>query len=143
VTGVDFSEAFIEIARREVPQGRFFVQDLRTIDEFPEQFDGVFLQAVLLHFPKAEAPLLLAKLASRLRPDGLLYVAVKASRPGAPEEEVAKESDYGYPYERFFSYYSQQELAGTLGEAGFEVIHSESEPSGQTRWVQLIGRKKA
>lgn len=143
VIGVDFSEQFIEIARREVPEGRFFIWDLRQIDEFPECFDGILLQAVLLHFPKAEVPDILRKLADRLEAGGLLYVAVKAIREDRVEENVLREDDYGYPYERFFSYYGREELAELLADAGFKTIHEDVSSSGRTEWIQIIGKKKA
>ncbi len=141
VTGVDFSEKFIEIARREVPEGRFFVWDLRKIGEFPEAFDGVFLQAGLLHFRKAEAPAILQSLAGRLRPGGILYVAVKARRDDGIEEAVLEEDDYGYPYERFFSYYGQEELAGLMEDTGLGILWSDLTPSGGTGWIQIIAKK--
>ena len=52
VLGIDFSEGMIEIAKREVPEGKFLVMDLHEIDKIHESFDGICLQNVLLHLPK-------------------------------------------------------------------------------------------
>src|SRR6185437_5012374 len=38
VTGADFSEKMVEIARREVPRARFEVLDLYTLNTLQEQF---------------------------------------------------------------------------------------------------------
>ncbi|MDP2838028.1 MAG: class I SAM-dependent methyltransferase, partial [Candidatus Moranbacteria bacterium] len=56
VTGIDFAPNFIEIAKREVPEAEFQVLDIRDISSLTKEFDGIFLQAVLLHFPKKDIP---------------------------------------------------------------------------------------
>src|SRR5258706_10762297 len=48
VLGIDFSENLIEIAKREVPQGTFLVMDINNVDMMQENFNGIFMQAVLL-----------------------------------------------------------------------------------------------
>src|ERR1035441_8160251 len=49
VTGIDFSEKMLEIARRRVPNGNFQLVDLYELSRFNEKFDGIFAQAILLH----------------------------------------------------------------------------------------------
>jgi len=39
-----------------------------------------------------------------------LYIAVREKRPGRVEEEIKNESDYRYPYQRFFSYFTLDEI---------------------------------
>src|SRR3989344_5666981 len=55
VTGIDFSEKMIEIAKREFPQTDFEVVDIYHLDQYQKMFDAVFAQAVLLHVPKFQA----------------------------------------------------------------------------------------
>ena len=77
VIGIDFSEKMIEIARKEIPQGKFFVMDINDVDKLRENFDGIFMQAVLLHVPKKEVESVLKKAVVKLKVGGYLYIAVK------------------------------------------------------------------
>ncbi|MDD5489924.1 MAG: class I SAM-dependent methyltransferase [Candidatus Moranbacteria bacterium] len=95
VIGIDFSEEMIKIAKKEVPAGRFEVLDLDDIESLPELFDGIFMQAVLLHVPKKEVVSKLRKAVKRLKKGGYLYIAVKEKRRDGPEEEIVSENDYG------------------------------------------------
>jgi SAM-dependent methyltransferase len=142
VTGIDFSEKMVEISRREVPTGRFFAMDLHDLGGgLAQTFDGVFAQAVLLHVPKSEIRNTLSLFQDKTAPGGYLYIAVKEIRPDQSEEEVRIEDDYGYEYERFFSYFTLPELETHFATLGIEVVWSEVTPSGKSRWIQLIGRK--
>src|SRR4051812_43183114 len=52
VTGIDFSENMIEIAKRRVPNVNFEVFDIYDLDSYSKSFDCIFAQAVILHIPK-------------------------------------------------------------------------------------------
>lgn len=122
VTGIDFSEKMIEIAKSKLPQFDFDLVDIYEIDQYPKSFDGIFAQAVLLHISKKRIVEVLEKLKSKLNPGGLLYIAVKGIKDDDVEEKVVQESDYGYSYERFFSYYSIDELRKYLQDMNMEII---------------------
>lgn len=141
VTGIDFSENMIAIAKREVPGALFHVLDLTEIDTLKGNFEGIFMQAVLLHIPKNEASACIAKITKKLKSNGYFYLAVKGQRLGGVEEEVKVENDYGYPFERFFSYYTLSEIKTYYDDAGLTVIYENQTSAGKTTWVQVIGRK--
>jgi 2-polyprenyl-3-methyl-5-hydroxy-6-metoxy-1,4-benzoquinol methylase len=140
VTGGDFSEKMVEIATREVPEASFKVIDLYTLDTLAEQFDCVFAQAVLLHISKKDVPLVLQNIKHVLKPNGLLYIAVKEVWPETPAEEILEEHDYGYTYERFFSYFTTPELEAFLRKSEFSIVHSTIERVGKTNWIQIIAK---
>lgn len=140
VIGMDLSEKMIEIARREVPEASFSVGDMSALETLHEMFDGVFAQASLLHIPKASAAKVVLGFAKKLKPGGYVYIGVKELNPGGKEEEIRMENDYGYEYERFFSYYTSEEIKGYMADAGMEIVYENITPSGKTRWVQVIGR---
>lgn len=141
VTGIDFAPNFIEIAKKEVPEAEFQVLDIRDVDSLEKQFDGIVLQAVLLHFPKKEISDILKGITSRLHRGGIIHVSVKELREDLREEGMEQENDYGYEYERFFSYFSQQELEDHLKKSGLSIVSSDIHSTGRSRWIQIIARK--
>lgn len=141
VTGVDFSEEMIKLAKSHVPLATFFVKDIKEPLKLENMFDGVFAQAVLLHMPKKEVLDVIKNMTTPLKPGGYLYIAVKETKLGEPEEQMVKESDYGYEYERFFSYFTLEEMENYLKQAGLAVVHKETTFSGKTNWIQIIAKK--
>jgi len=141
VTGFDFSEEMIKLARSHVPSATFFVKDIKEPLDFGKQFDGVFAQAVLLHISKKEVLNVIKNIIAPLKPSGYLYIAVKETKPGKPDEQMVKESDYGYEYERFFSYFTSEEMESYLEQAGLVIVHKETISSGKTNWIQIIAKK--
>ena len=141
VVGIDFSEKMVEIARREVPGATFQVADIKNLSGLKEDFDGILAQAVLLHIPKSEAGAVVKELRDRLVNGGYLYIAVKQKREGGREEEVLKEDDYGYEYERFFSYFTLPEIQKYVADAGLKMCYENVALSGHTTWIQAICRK--
>ncbi len=140
-TGIDLSSQMIDIAKKRVPNTPFFVRDILQPLDLPKTYDSVFAQAVLLHIPKKEIAAALQRLVAALNPNGILYAAVKEGKPGQAEEEIVKENDYGYAYERFFSFFTPEELEQQLKEAGLDIIHSSVTQTSNTRWIELIGKK--
>ncbi len=141
VLGIDFSEKMIEIAKRQNPSVNFSVVDIYDIDKISETFDGIFIQAVLLHIPKARVLEILQKIKSKLNTNGLVYLAVKGVRGDGIEEEVKTENDYGYEYERFFSYFSLEEFKGYLNKLDMKVVWESEKGSEKTKWIQIVGKK--
>lgn len=140
VFGIDFSDKFIDIAKRESPDISFQVVDIFDIDKLGQTFDALFVQAVLLHIPKSKIKEVLGNLKNKINPNGLLYIAVKGIREDGIEQEVKTENDYGYEYERFFSYYTLPELEGYLKELNFQIVWQKDNLVGKTNWLQIIGR---
>ena len=140
VIGADFSEEMIKIAREQVPQVEFRVLDLYKLDSLEQTFDCVFAQEVFLHIPKKDVEGIFQKVKKVLKKGGLFYIAVKEAREGLPDERMETENDYGYEYQRFFSYFSLPEIEKYLTQAGFEIIFSNITPVGKTHWVQVIAK---
>ena len=141
VTGIDFSEEMIKFSREKVSGAEFFVKDIFEPLNFDVMFDGVFAQAVLLHVPKKEVLGVIKNIITPLKPDGYFYVAVKQATPGEPDEQIIKESDYGFEYERFFSLFTLEEMENYLKQVGMEIVYKDIVSSGKTNWIQLIAKK--
>jgi 2-polyprenyl-3-methyl-5-hydroxy-6-metoxy-1,4-benzoquinol methylase len=141
VTGIDISEEMIKIAQARAPEVTFRILNLDEIDQLPGTFDGLFMQAVLLHVPKSQAPATIKKLVGKLKPGGYFYIAVKEQSPDNPPEEILNENKYGYPYQRFFSYYMIEEIRDYFEQAELTVISEDISQHGKTNWIQVIARK--
>ncbi len=141
VYGIDIAEKLLEIAKKEAPAGEYEVLALEDAEKLTKEFDAIFAQASLLHIPKKDILATMRALSSKLKAGGLFYIAVKEIREGQPEEELKSDNDYGYTYERFFSYYSVPELENYFKQLGLEVVHSQVEKSGNTNWIQMIAKK--
>jgi SAM-dependent methyltransferase len=141
VTGIDFSEKLIAIAMQDVPTGCFFLKDIYLPLGLKQQFDGAFAQAVLLHFPKKEIPKILSNILEPLKAGGYFYIALKEKRPEEKEEGMVMESDYGYEYERFFSYFNLDEVKKYLTDAGLEIAYENVAKFGRRNWIQVIAKK--
>jgi SAM-dependent methyltransferase len=140
LVGIDLSPKMIDIARREVPDTEFHAMDLKEAWRLEGMFDGLFMQAVLLHVPKAEAQEQITALARKLKRGGFFYIAVKAKREGGVEEEIKTENDYGYEYQRFFSYYTLDEVKKFFENAGLKIIYENGADLDQTNWIQVIAQ---
>ncbi len=141
VTGIDFSKKLIDIARREIPGQDFIVMDMADVNKLEGGFAGIFAQASLLHIAKKDTANVLQGFVSKLTPNGLLYVAVKGLPLSGIEEETKEENAFGYPYQRFFSYYSLNELLEHFQALGLTIIYKDIKTTGKSDWVQIIGRK--
>ncbi|OGH73018.1 MAG: hypothetical protein A2921_00690 [Candidatus Magasanikbacteria bacterium RIFCSPLOWO2_01_FULL_43_20b] len=141
LVGIDFSEKLIEIAKREVPLGKFLVMDMNNLGSLEEHFDGLYVKASILHLAKKEVPDFMLKLKERFKPNGFIYIAVKGANKGQQEEQVKIEHDYGHTYERFFSFFFLPEMEKYFTDAGFKVIWKKVALTGQTNWIEIIGQR--
>ncbi len=141
VTGIDFSAGMIAIAKRQCSDAEFMVVDGFDVPTLGKKFDGIFAQAVLLHIPKNRAIEFLGALQQGLRSGGLLYLAVKEPRADQRQEQVVEESDYGYDYARFFSYFTEKEILDYAKKLGLQTVDCHVTADSDTRWIEFVGRR--
>lgn len=141
VEGVDFSEEMIKNAERKYPEINFDILDVYDLDKYSKRFDGIFSQAVLMHIPKKEIFDILEKIVSKLNKGGVIYISMPEIKVVGIEEEMRTDNDYGYDYERFFSYYTLDEVKKLFREIGLEIIYEKIISSGKSNWINIIGKK--
>ncbi len=79
LTGVDISAQQVALAQQKVPEAKFIHADMTKL-EFPEgSFDAVTAFYSIIHVPRQEQAELLRKIASWLRPEGLLVITMGAN----------------------------------------------------------------
>lgn len=116
VTGVDFSEAQIELAKKNVPNARFLCEDMTGLS-FPENtFDGITSYYAIIHLPREEHQSLLASFYRMLKPGGLALLCLGA-------EHLIDDIDENYLGTRmYWSHYDTETYLKMLNECGFSII---------------------
>lgn len=116
VTGVDISAAQIALARQHVPGATFIQADMAALDFPPASFDAVVGFYSLIHLPRAEHAALLGRIASWLRPGGLLLATMGANdAPGNVEPDWL-----GAPM--FWSHFDADTNRALVRQAGLDVL---------------------
>jgi ubiquinone/menaquinone biosynthesis C-methylase UbiE len=118
VTGLDFSEAQIDLARKNVPDARFLCEDMTKLD-FPENtFDGITSYYAIIHIPREEHRALLANFYRMLKLNGIALLCLGA-------EHLVDDIDENYLGARmYWSHYDAETYLSILKECGFSVIWS-------------------
>ncbi len=146
VVGVDLSEKLLDIAKTKLKDGqnpRFVLVDLRALPFQKGTFDGVWACASLLHLKRSEVPMVLRRFFQLLKPNGVLFIMVKA---GMGEADVAEELPSHLS--RHFTYFEQNGLKNLLEDAGFarveQYTHNKKDRRPDHRdlwWISSFSRK--
>jgi len=89
-------------------------------------YNGIWANFSLLHASREEFPSILSSLHLSLKPNGLLHIGMKLGTGSARDK-----------LDRYYTYYSEQELRDLLAQAGFNV---EREEQGEA--LGLAGSKE-
>jgi len=118
VTGVDFSEAQIGLAKKNVPNAKFLCEDMTKLN-FPENsFDGITSYYAIIHIPREEHQPLLAKFHRMLKPGGLALLCLGA-------ENLIEDVDENYLGTRmYWSHYDTETYLEMLHDCRFSLIWS-------------------
>lgn len=133
VTGVDFSNAMIELAKRNFPNLIWLQADMRSMN-FEKKFDGIIAWNSFFHLNHADQIQTLGVFASLLRDDGkLLFTA-------GPEHGEAIGSVNGQPI--YHSSLSVKEYQDTLTKNGLELLQYElNDPECRQHSIFLAQKK--
>ena len=122
LTGVDLSPRSVALARRNVPGARFLQADMAELDLPPSSLDAVAAFYSLIHLPRAQQPALLGRIASWLRPGGLL-VATMGDRamPGDLDDDFLGARMY-------WSSFDGETNRRLVEGAGLHIVSAQTEP---------------
>jgi len=109
---VDASQGMIDLANEAHGIGarRLTFKGVDMVDAY----DGVWANFSLLHAPLTDLPLIFRGLATALRKDGILHVAMKIGK-GEARDAI----------DRLYTYVSPSQLHALLGDAGFDILATE------------------
>jgi ubiquinone/menaquinone biosynthesis C-methylase UbiE len=118
VTGMDFSEAQIELAKQNVPNATFLCQDMTELSFPDDTFDGITSYYAIIHIPRGEHHALLANIHRMLKPGGLALLCLGA-------EHLIDDVDENFFGTRmYWSHYDKETYLEWLKELRFEIIWS-------------------
>lgn len=139
VLGIDISERQIALARQAVPQGRFVVADMTSVDLPPQGFSGVVALFSLIHLPLRDLGPMLTRIVDWLQPGGVLLATL-----GTTDFEGVQDDWLGVPM--YFSGTTPDRNRELLREAGFELLRDQvitiTEPGeGDASFHWLLARR--
>lgn len=118
VTGVDFSEAQIELARQHVPNAKFICQDMTRLNFEAERFDGITSFYAIIHIPREEHRTRLINFYRMLKPGGVALLCLGA-------EHLIDDVDENYLGTRmYWSHFDSETYISILKDSGFQIIWS-------------------
>lgn len=131
VIALDLSIAMLREARQRFT-GPLVVADMRALPIRQGCLDAVWACASFLHVPKQDAAVTLERFRSTLKEGGVLFLAVKEG-----EGETFRTRD---GLQRFFAFYSPDELSSLMRAAGFMVAEMWSAKDGvhPDPWLSVI-----
>lgn len=117
VVGIDFSLNMIQIAEKCAPKAKFHVMKIESLNFPQETFFGAWAHASLLHVSKKKMPLILGKIFSILKKEGVFFISVKQGEGEINEKDVR----YG-GIEKFWAYFQENEIVELLENTGFKIL---------------------
>ncbi len=134
VTGVDFSEPMLEIARARLPQARWICADMRAL-ALGETFDGIIGWHSFFHLTADEQRRALARMAKHLGPGGALMLTV-----GPDAGEVTGHVGDDIVYHASLSPSAYESL---LAEEGIEIVAFAVEDADCGGATVLLAQRRA
>lgn len=126
----------IEIAKKQVPSGEFFVSDMTECEFDDEEFDLIVSAFAVIHVPQEKQIDLFKNIFRWLKPSGATYFTLGDE----DKREVIEENWHGV--KMFWSYFSPAKYREMLSEIGFRLAWDEIEnlPNGET-FYNVIWKK--
>jgi len=136
VTGVDFSEAQIELAKKNVPNAKFLCEDMTKLKFLANTFDGICSYYAIIHIPREEHQLLLLNFYHMLKTGGIALLCLGA-------EHLIDDIDENYLGTRmYWSHYDSATYFKMLKECGFAMIWSKYIKDGDAGHLFVLVEKK-
>jgi ubiquinone/menaquinone biosynthesis C-methylase UbiE len=139
-TGVDLSEAQLELARTRIPSGTFVHGDAMSVELDAESFDAVLSLFMFGHIPRAQQGPLLGRIFAWLRSGGWFLTTFATD----DSQDMVEDDWLGAPM--FFASFDEQTNRRNVARAGFEleearVVPFEEPGHGLVRFMWVLARK--
>jgi ubiquinone/menaquinone biosynthesis C-methylase UbiE len=142
--GVDLSESLIRVAKAKNPGIEFKCADFSDLPFRDNSFDGVWAHASLVHLETIEkVRKAFGEFGRVLKKEGIVHIAVKQQ---LGKDKTAVVSDALSGHDRFFRYFTKNEIQYLLQEAGFKLLTidgnlKDSTGRKEVRWIVALAKK--
>ncbi len=139
---VELSEEMIKYAKARSPKTTFICDNILNVDFKPEQFDAIFMGALIHNFPAADAKVLLSLVYKWLDKNGriLIYTTIHDKS----EEGYYEKEDYKGNIVRFRKKFTEPELQEIVESSHFIIDYKlyREELDRHKKWLIYIIKKK-
>jgi ubiquinone/menaquinone biosynthesis C-methylase UbiE len=115
VTGIDFSEKQVELAKKNVPDATFVCQDMTQLDFPAQSFDGICSFYAIIHIPREEHRTLLENFHRMLKPGGVALLCLGA-------DDLPGETHSFHGNQMYWSHFDAATYKSMLKESGFSIL---------------------
>lgn len=140
--GVELSEEMCNLCRIQSPNSIVINGDITEMNFGIEQFDLIYMGAIIHLFPLKDAVELMKRVWTWLKYNG--YIFVNTTCHPKSYEEYSKKQDYSANIYRFRRYWQEDDFEQFINECGFSIIEKlyTDEKDRKKKWVALIGKKE-
>ena len=131
---LDASETMVKLSQEKGLKS--ILGDFSSMPFENESFDGAWAYTSLLHVPKSDVEKPLSEIRRVLKPGGILGLGLIEG-----ETEGYKEIG-GVNAERWFSFYTKDEIEELIRDNGFEILHFEQFKPKSKNYLNFIAKKK-
>lgn len=121
VTGVDFSEKQIELAKENVPIATFICQDMTQLDFPDDSFNGICSFYAIIHIPREEHCRLMENIYRILKPEGLALLCLGSNN-------LLGDTHIFHGHQMYWSHFDAVTYQTMLKEIGFRILLSKIVP---------------
>lgn len=150
VTGIDYSDKLVNIAKQKYPNIDFFIGDFTELPFDDDFFNAIWCKAAIVHLPSQKVLKKALKEFYRvLKYGGYTMILTKAKGKHEPRTVVREDKLSGK--KRYFRFQDKKELGNLLKDTGFTVLKSKiyNELNGQKynvmrdeNWLYIIAQKE-
>ena len=140
VTPSDIADDFLKaIQEQGLKPIRFHALD----DEFKEKYFGILCWRVFVHFTREDALKVLRKTYEALEKNGIfVFNAINRDIKDTDEEFVDFPGEYHMGIDRYYHYYSQDDLDSIIHETNYETLHFHKEGGDEgNKWLVYVLKK--
>ncbi|MDX9800245.1 MAG: class I SAM-dependent methyltransferase [Spirochaetia bacterium] len=125
VTGFDYCEKMVELAKKNCPSGNFSVN---TVGNFSSslRYDALCLSFIIVHLGNDAVNELILKLGSLLKLPGFVYISFMTGKKPVFEKTSFSENEI------FFNYFRTEEVISSFKKQHFEPVYNASEPYAES-----------
>lgn len=142
IIGLDITKKLINIAKEKYPEIKFIEGNFLKLPFKDNYFGGIWAHASLLHLEKVEDVIkALSEFYRVLIKDGILHLYVKEKFNKKYDIVKDKLSNH----DRFFQYFTIDEIKEYLNNLGYKIIMIENfpDPAGRSevKWILCLAKK--